>query len=132
MTASGTVLELSGGGMALVRVPRESACGGSCAACGGCDQRPIDVRARNRAGAVPGDRVIVQSGTAETLRLCFVTYLLPVLLFVVGWCLHPAAGVASVLVSVAVLLVAERRLKAFGGSAVEIIRVLEQGRCSDM
>lgn len=127
MTARGKVVELSGSGAAaVVRVARESACGKSCASCGGCDKRTIDVRAANRVGAKPGDTVDVESATGKTLWLCFLAYMLPTLLFIAGWLIHPAVGIASAALSGAVIFLANRRLKAAGGLKMEIVRVLEK------
>ncbi len=132
MTARGKVIELCGRGAAVVRVERESACGKSCASCGGCDKRTIEVKAFNRAGAEPGDMVEVESSTRQTLWLCFLTYLLPVVLFIAGWLAHPAAGIASLAVSGVLIYYSNRRLKAAGGLKMEIVRMTGKGRCSDM
>ena len=127
MTARGKVVVLSEGGeAAVVRVFREAACGGDCPSCGLCGGKAIDVKVSNKLRAKPGDIVEIEGDSGKTLLLCFFVYPLPAMLFVFGWLIHPAAGIAFAILSVAVVLLANRRLRAAGGLKMEIARVFKQ------
>ncbi len=73
-------------GTAEVIGTRASACGESCAHCGGCGegQKTIQVTARNPIGAKPGDMVRLESSTGEVIALAWLVYLLPVVLLLAG------------------------------------------------
>ncbi len=63
---------------AEVEVRRSSACGEACASCsGGCAKRVLHVTAFNKAGAKPGDSVIIESETSRIVSLAFLVYILP-------------------------------------------------------
>ncbi len=72
--------------VALVDVLRKSACSGDCASCKGCSghhpEQTIRVRAKNDAGAKPGDRVWVESETKEVFTSIGIAYILPILLMI--------------------------------------------------
>lgn len=77
------------GEIAWIDPERKSTCSG-CAAKNGCGtgtlakvlgQRPIEMRAINRIGAKPGDRVVVGIAGAALLRGSLAVYLFPLLLF---------------------------------------------------
>ena len=84
MTQTACVRRLVSGTKAEIAVLRSSACGHSCADCGGCkmyDQPQVTALADNSLGAAVGDTVVVESATAHVLGIAAVVYLLPVLLF---------------------------------------------------
>ena len=74
-------------GTARVVHIRESACSGDCHKCSGCGaaQETITLTARNPIGAKAGDVVIVSSETAPVLRSAAVLYVLPLVLFILGY-----------------------------------------------
>lgn len=80
------VLSLNPEGTAEVVGSRSSACGESCAHCGGCGegQKVIRVTAHNPIGAKPGDRVRLESSTTKVVALAWLVYLLPVVCLVAG------------------------------------------------
>lgn len=83
------VREVYDDGTAQVVCIRESACSGDCHKCSGCGavQQTVTVRAINRIGARPGELVTVETGSAPVLQAAAMLYLLPVLLFVLGYLL---------------------------------------------
>lgn len=88
LTQQGTIKKILPGGMAEIEVTRRSACGHDCAKCGGCgglETQTLYVTARNRAGAQVGERVLIEGETGEVLGYAGLVYLLPVLLFFVGY-----------------------------------------------
>lgn len=110
LTQTGTVTKLLDNGMALVNVERGTACGGNCASCGGtCSFKNIlTATAANRAGAVPGDRVTIQSQSSRIIGAAAMVYLTPVLTFLLGYGAAAALGAAegvAIAVSVAALLI---------------------------
>lgn len=97
MTQSAVVTKTAGDGWAEIEVRRVSACGHDCSQCGGgCAEltrsAPVTVLARNPVGAVPGDRVVVESSTKSILGFAAVVYLLPLALFFAGYLIALALG----------------------------------------
>ena len=70
----------------VIRV-RESACSGECHKCSGCGaaKQTVMLIARNAIDAKVGDMVVITSGSALVLKAAAVLYLVPLLLFLVGY-----------------------------------------------
>ena len=88
MTQQGTIKKLLPGGLAEVEVTRRSACGHDCAKCGGCgglETQTLYVTARNHAHAAIGDRVLLEGETKQVLGFAVLVYLLPLVLFFIGY-----------------------------------------------
>lgn len=81
MRQTGTVIS-STGTMAEISVIRESACGGNCASCGGCNARTV-VSAKNTIEAKVGDKVEMEMASSKVLYTAFIVYALPLLLLIV-------------------------------------------------
>lgn len=81
------VLSCHGDGTARVACLRQSACSGDCHKCSGCGavEQTMVFTARNPVGARPGDLVTVESATGPVLKAAAVLYMLPLVLFVVGY-----------------------------------------------
>lgn len=79
-------------GTAQVIHIRQSACSGDCHKCSGCGaaQETMILTARNPIGAKPGDLVVIQSGSGAVLTAAAVLYILPLVLFFVGYALGAA------------------------------------------
>ena len=85
MTQKGTVIKIDEE-KALIAVPRPSACGENCAACsGGCGSRGHLAWVHNPIGAKEGDRVLLTSKTDSVLLGSLLIYLLPLILFFMGY-----------------------------------------------
>ena len=76
-------------GTALVMHVRESACSGDCHKCAGCGaaQQIVVFEAVNAIGAIPGQTVTVKSSSGPVLAAAAVLYLMPVMLFFLGYLL---------------------------------------------
>ena len=76
-------------GIAEVFLERESACSGDCHKCSGCGaiRETLFVRAENRIGADVGDHVVVETATHTVMKAVLLVYLVPVVLFFVGYVL---------------------------------------------
>ena len=87
MTQIATIEKDLGGGYAEISVPRKSACGHDCEECAGCGMTgaAIKARARNDIGAQPGDKVVVESSTRKIFGVVALVYVLPVVLFLLGY-----------------------------------------------
>ncbi len=74
-------------GTAVVVHVRESACSGDCHKCSGCGaaKETILLKAENPIGAMRGDLVKLESATGPVLKAAAVLYMLPILLFFVGY-----------------------------------------------
>lgn len=74
-------------GTAQVLCVRQSACSGDCHKCSGCGaaQEALLFVADNPVGAKPGDMVRVESATAPVLKAAAVLYLMPLVLFFLGY-----------------------------------------------
>ena len=88
------VREVHNDGTAAVIHIRESACSGDCHKCSGCGaaRETVIFTAGNPIGARPGDLVRVESSTAPVLKAAVVLYVLPLLLFFLGYWLGTLPG----------------------------------------
>ena len=88
------VRETHGDGTAAVIHVRESACSGDCHKCSGCGaaRETVIFTAGNPIGARPGDLVRVESSTAPVLKAAMVLYVLPLILFFLGYWLGTLPG----------------------------------------
>ena len=102
MEQSVRVKRLLPDGMAEVIRVRESACSGDCHKCSGCGaaQQNLLLTARNPIGAQPGDMVVVSSETKTVLKAAAVLYMLPLVLFIVGYLLGESLWQRGGLVSI--------------------------------
>lgn len=81
------VRKLNPDGTAEVIHIRESACSGECHKCSGCGaaKETLLLTAENPIGAKPGDMVTVTSDSGPVLAGAAVLYMLPMVLFFVGY-----------------------------------------------
>jgi sigma-E factor negative regulatory protein RseC len=77
--------------VAKVAVKRKSACSGDCHTCHGCPHPDeiVMVDADNFVGAQKGDDVVIRSDTGRVLKLAAMLYLMPMVLFFLGYFLTP-------------------------------------------
>lgn len=99
-------------GTAQVVLIRESACSGDCHKCSGCGaaKETITFIAADPIGARPGDVVTVKSDTAPVLRGAAVLYVLPLVLFLVGYLVTMSGwgGCAGFLLGIGAVIVYDR------------------------
>ena len=99
-------------GTAQVVLIRESACSGDCHKCSGCGaaKETITFIAADPIGARPGDVVNVKSDTAPVLRGAAVLYVLPLVLFLVGYLVTMSGwgGCAGFLLGIGAVIVYDR------------------------
>ena len=105
---------------AKVAVKRKSACSGDCHTCHGCPHPDeiVMVDADNFVGAQKGDEVIVSSDTNRVLKLAAMLYLMPLVLFFLGYFVMPggetprmmAGGIAFV-VGILICMYVSRSMK---------------------
>ena len=81
------VKEVYPNGMAQVIHQRESACSGDCHKCSGCGaaKEYMIFEAVNHIGASKGDIVVIQSETGPVMKAVGVFYVLPLVLFFLGY-----------------------------------------------
>ncbi len=86
MKQTATVTALPGRGVAEVTVARQTACGHDCENCAGCGAQAgsFTVRARTDIDLSLGDKVEIYTGQ-KVLNAAALVYLVPVLLFLVGY-----------------------------------------------
>lgn len=74
-------------GTAMVIHVRESACSGDCHKCSGCGaaKETIMLKAKNPIGAQRGDLVTLESASGPVLKAAAILYMMPMLLFFVGY-----------------------------------------------
>ena len=104
-------------GTAQVMYIRESACSGDCHKCSGCGaaKQTVQFRAVNAIGAQAGQVVTVTSESAPVLRAAAVLYLVPVVLFILGylvgasyWNAGALTGGAGFLAGIALAVIYDR------------------------
>lgn len=135
MTQIATVERIIDASHAEISVPRKSACGHDCEECAGCGVTGAAVHAKalNPIGALPGQKVVVQSDTNKMLRIIALVYLTPVLLFLAGYFITMAvtssaaiqysfagAGFAA---GILLAVLYDRRLRRQGGLSFQIVRL---------
>ena len=81
-------------GTALVIHVRESACSGDCHKCSGCGaaKETVLLKAKNPIGARRGDLVKVESATGPVMKAAVVLYVIPLILFFLGYYLGTLPG----------------------------------------
>ena len=135
MTQIATVERLLDSEHAEISVPRKSACGHDCEECAGCGVTgaAVHARARNPIGAAPGQKVVVESSTKKMLRIVALVYLIPVVLFFLGYltalavsasvAVQYTAAVLGFILGILAAIVYDRRLRARGGLSFTIVRL---------
>lgn len=93
---------------------RESACSGDCHKCSGCGaaKESITLTARNAIGAGTGEVVIVKSDSAPVLRGAVVLYILPLVLFILGYLLTASGwgGCLGFVIGIVAVIVYDRKV----------------------
>ena len=120
MEQKAKVRRLLDNGTAQVMVIRESACSGDCHKCSGCGaaQETLLFEAENPIGAKPGDMVVVKSDSGPVLRSAAVLYMLPLVLFFLGYALGAIWGMGAIMgclafaASIALVVVYDRKVQA--------------------
>jgi sigma-E factor negative regulatory protein RseC len=106
-------------GTATVMHVRESACSGDCHKCSGCGAatEAILLEARNDLGAKTGDLVKIEAASGPVLKAAMVMYLVPMILFFVGyaigdalWELGALIGCLGFVVSIALAVLYDRKV----------------------
>lgn len=135
MTQIATVERILDSGHAVISVPRKSACGHDCEECAGCGVTGAAVHAKalNPIGALPGQKVVVESSTKKMLRIVALVYLIPVALFFLGYLAAMAvtasvavqytAAAAGFILGILGAISYDRRLRARGGLSFTIVRL---------
>ena len=136
MEQQAQVIRIVSDATARVAVKRKSACSGDCHTCHGCPHPDeiVMVDADNPVGAQKGDTVIVRSDTGRVLKLAAMLYLMPLVLFFLGYFLVPGgrgfrmgAGGAAFAVGIAMcVFVARRMTKKDREMHFSIVRVLDE------
>lgn len=135
MTQIATVERIVNADYAEISVPRKSACGHDCEECAGCGVSGAAVRAKalNPIGARPGQKVVVESSTSKMLGIVAMVYLIPVVLFVVGYVamallgmtvpVQYAVAITGFVLGIVIAILYDRRLHSQGGLTFTIVRL---------
>ena len=135
MTQIATVERIIDTDHAEISVPRKSACGHDCEECAGCgvSGAAVHAKAANPIGALPGQKVVVESSTQKLLGIVAFVYLIPVALFLAGYLLAALVtvsvavqytiAIAAFLAGIGFAVLYDRRLKAKGGIAFTIVKL---------
>jgi len=121
MTQLVRVLKTQDNGTAQVVHVRQSACSGDCHKCSGCGaaKETMILTANNPIGAGTGDAVVIRAESGPVLAAAAVLYLLPMVLFFLGyligavvWQQGPLTGCAAFLLGLVLAIVYDRRVAA--------------------
>ena len=135
MTQIATVERIIDADHAEISVPRKSACGHDCEECAGCgvSGAAVHAKAANPIGALPGQKVVVESSTQKMLGIVAFVYLIPVALFLAGYLLAALVtvsvavqytiAIAAFLAGIGFAVLYDRRLKARGGISFTIVKL---------
>ena len=91
------VKEAHNDGTATVMLQRESACSGDCHKCSGCGaaKEVMIFQVQNPIGAGRGDLVVIESKTGPVMKAVGVFYVLPLVLFFLGYFLGDIWGIGA-------------------------------------
>ena len=115
------VKSVTADGRAQVLHVRESACSGDCHKCSGCGaaKEAIVLEADNPIGAAVGDFVKISSDSGPVLRGAAVLYMMPLVLFFLGyalgavaWGMGGLAGGLAFVLGIVLTVVYDRRVAA--------------------
>ena len=135
MTQIATVERIIDTDHAEISVPRKSACGHDCEECAGCgvSGAAVHAKAANPIGALPGQKVVVESSTQKMLGIVAFVYLISVALFLAGYLLAALVtvsvavqytiAIAAFLAGIGFAVLYDRRLKARGGISFTIVKL---------
>lgn len=135
MTQIATIERIINNDYAEISVPRKSACGHDCEECAGCGVTGAAVKAKalNPIGAKPGQKVVVESSTQKMLGIVAYVYLIPVVLFILGYlamvvlgagvALQYSVAIAGFVLGIVFAILYDRRLKAQGGLVFTVVRL---------
>jgi len=113
------IIDTSPDGTARVMHVRESACSGDCHKCSGCGaaKETLFLTAKNSIGAKPGDMVRIESATGPVMAGVLVFYVVPVILFFLGyylgetlWTLGALVGGLGFVLGIALSVVYDRKV----------------------
>ena len=121
MTQDAVVVKVLPNNMAEVAVARTTACGGNCGSCESCIfQSELRTLARNRIGARPGQKVVIESQSSRIFGAAALVYVMPIVLFLLGYAVAYNLGAGeglcvavsfAALVLSAVILVYSQKLR---------------------
>ena len=106
-------------GTAQVLHLRQSACSGDCHKCSGCGaaQEALLLTVQNPLGAKPGDMVVIRAETGPVLQGAAVLYMLPLVLFFLGyalgavlWQMGALVGCLAFVLSIALCVLYDRKI----------------------
>ena len=106
-------------GTATVILIRESACSGDCHKCSGCGaaKESLLFEVKNSIGASVGDLVRIESATGPVLKAAVVRYMVPMILFFVGyaigdalWSMGALTGCLAFVLSICLAVVYDRKV----------------------
>ena len=121
MTQKVRVKSVSSAGTAQVIHLRQSACSGDCHKCSGCGAvgETLELTAGNPIGAKPGDLVTMEAKTGPVLAAAAMLYVLPLLMFFLGYLLGYSflgkgglIGCLTFLASIVFCVIYDRRVAA--------------------
>ena len=97
MEQKAKIRALTPDGKAQVVVIRESACSGDCHKCSGCGaaRETLIFEAENPIGAKPGEVVVIRSESGPVLAGAAVLYMVPLVLFFLGYFLGDRWGIGG-------------------------------------
>jgi len=104
MTQIATVDALLENGYVEISVPRKSACGHDCENCAGCGMTGAAVKAtaKDPVGVSVGQKVVVESSTKKLLGVVALVYVLPIVLFLLGYFLSYSLSSEGVRYAIAI------------------------------
>ena len=110
MNKNGIVEKIDGTNI-IVKIERDSACGGNCAMCNACPGKNMFVEVQTDIPLVCGDKVKLETNTKFVLFSAFCVYILPIVLLIVGYAIHTLyLGLILMILSFTILLQADRKI----------------------
>ena len=106
------VVEKVEGTKVTVRIQRDSACGENCAMCNACPGKDMLVTIETDTKLASGDKVRLETNTKTVLLSAFCTYILPIVLLIIGYAIHTLyLGIILMIFSFTILLQVDKKLR---------------------
>lgn len=106
------VVEKVEGTKVTVRIQRDSACGENCAMCNACPGKDMLVTIETDTKLASGDKVRLETNTKTVLLSAFCTYILPIVLLIIGYAIHTLyLGLILMIFSFTILLQVDKKLR---------------------
>lgn len=94
-----------------IKIQRDSSCGDNCTMCNACPSKNMSITLKTDLQLQVGDKVKLETNTKYILLSAFCIYILPIILFIVGYMIHTLyLGLLLMIISFTILLHIDKKI----------------------